>query len=121
MFTNKQLELMTKVKKRVNWTVDEIATGFALSYLGSVVTISLATNWVYSFFHSNVAEIGRKIRIAPGILRDCFTVIIRGLFSKLEQPVFADFDVKVTLELITTLTHMFDAIGFNVVTNKHQL
>lgn len=32
MLTNNQIALMTKKKKRVNWTCDEIAKGFTLSF-----------------------------------------------------------------------------------------
>lgn len=43
------------------------------------------------------------------------TIMVRGLFSKFKQPIFVDFDVKVTKDLIITLILMLHEIGFNVV------
>lgn len=43
------------------------------------------------------------------------TVMARGLFSKFKQPIFVDFDVKVSYDLLMVLIIKLHEIGFNVV------
>lgn len=43
------------------------------------------------------------------------TIMVRGLFDKFKQPIFVEFDVKVTQDLLLSLTARLYEIGFNVV------
>lgn len=76
MLTPNQFALMTKEKKRVNWTVDEIATGFALSYLGKRgynFTIHKLGITLPSI--RTLQKWGERIKISTGLLYDCFTIL----------------------------------------------
>lgn len=42
-------------------------------------------------------------------------VMVRGLFFKFKQPIFVDFDQKVTSEIFMSLITKLHYIGFNVV------
>lgn len=46
-------------------------------------------------------------------------VIARGLFAKWKQPIFADFDVKITKQLLENLITQLYNIGFTVMANVH--
>lgn len=76
MLTSNQISLMSGIKKRVNWTSDEIATGFALSYFSRrgyeflIHKLRIALPSVRSLH-----EWSENITIAPGILKDSFTVL----------------------------------------------
>lgn len=79
MLTANQIAIMTKEKKKVVWTVEEVATGFTHSYLGKrgynftihklgipLPSIRTLQRW------------GEKMKVAPGFLDDSF-IILKGL------------------------------------------
>lgn len=76
MLTANQLALMTKEKKKVNWNADEIATGFAHSYLGkSGYNFTIHNLKVPEPSIRTLQKWGEKLVIEPGILKGCFVVL----------------------------------------------
>jgi hypothetical protein len=90
MLTTNQLSLMLNEKKRVNWTPDEIATGFAHCYLGT-------RGYNFTIHKLKIPEPSirtlqrwaERIHIVPGILEDCLTILkaMGTSFSEVERQV----------------------------------
>lgn len=76
MLTTNQISLMTKTKKRVNWTAEEISKGFALSFMGkrgynfTIHELGLPMPSLRTLY-----EWGERITLKPGVLEDCFIVL----------------------------------------------
>lgn len=90
MLTTNQLALMTKEKKRVNWTPGEISTGFAHSYLGKRgYNFSIHKLGIPQPSIRTLQKWGEKIKIEPGILEDCLTILkaMGDTFSEVERQV----------------------------------
>lgn len=60
-------------------------------------------------------QLNKTLDMIMGPSSQMQTIMVRGLFSKFKQPIFVDFVVKVTRDMIMSLCHMLDDIGFNVV------
>ncbi|KAJ6639791.1 Transposable element P transposase [Pseudolycoriella hygida] len=186
MLTENQITLMTKQKKRVNWTCDEISIGFALSFFSRRAYMYLIYQLQYALPAIRTLQLwSQNMDIGPGILKDSFTVLkamrnsltegeaqcgnfwygymvrrelelmkilnfsvflsfdemscksryeynktldcimgphsqiqtamARGLFSKFKQPIYVDFDKKMTEELLNSFIKLLHSIKFNVV------
>lgn len=76
MLTINQLSLMTGAKKRVNWTTDEIANGFAMSFFST-----RGYNYLINKLQipepsvRTLQEWGENVSVKPGILNDSLTVL----------------------------------------------
>lgn len=100
MLTTNQLALMTKEKKRVNWTPDEISTGFAHSYLGKRgYNFSIHKLGIPQPSIRTLQKWGEKINIVSGILEECLTILkaMGDTFSEVERQVriFSFFQLSV--------------------------
>lgn len=85
MLTSNQIKLMTKHKKRVSWTADELAKGFTSVYHGhrshnfwtKTMQIPLPAIRTLNTWAS-------KITIAPGILKDVL-VMLRSFVETMDE------------------------------------
>ncbi|KAJ6644629.1 hypothetical protein Bhyg_09598 [Pseudolycoriella hygida] len=76
MLTENQITLMTKQKKRVNWTCDEISIGFALSFFSRRAYRYLIYQLQYALPAIRTLQLwSQNMDIGPGILKDSFTVL----------------------------------------------
>ncbi|KAJ6639291.1 Transposable element P transposase [Pseudolycoriella hygida] len=163
MLSKNQINIMTNQKKRVNWTCEEISTGFALSFFSRRGYCYLIHKLHYPLPSIRTLQLwSQKMTIGPGIIEDSFVVMaamrssltegesqvilafdemkckeryevnktldcvmgphsqmqvamVRGLFYKFKQPIFVDFDMKMSVELLNSLIKRLYAIKFNVV------
>lgn len=60
-------------------------------------------------------EYNKTLDIVMGPNDQMQTIMVRGLFSKFKQPVFVDFDVKVSCDILMELISKLYDTGFNVV------
>ncbi|XP_062704502.1 transposable element P transposase [Aedes albopictus] len=67
----------------------------------------------------STAEYDKKNDEVIGPHSEMQVVMARGLFSQWKQPIFVDFDVQVTKDLLENLITQLFKIGFNVIANVH--
>lgn len=73
----------------VNWTVDEIATGFALSYMGKRgYNFTIHKLGIPLPSIRTLQKWGERIKISPDILYDCF-MILKAMGSSLTEEEFS--------------------------------
>lgn len=76
MLTENQIKLMTKQKKWVKWTCDEISIGFALSFFSRRAYRYLLYQLQYPLPAIRTLQLwGQKMNIGPGTLTDSLTVL----------------------------------------------
>ncbi|KAG4068974.1 hypothetical protein HA402_005635 [Bradysia odoriphaga] len=96
MLTDNQIALMTKKKKRVNWTCDEIAKGFTLSFFNRRGYDYLIHSLQYPLPSLRTLQIwSSNMSLVPGkILTDSFIVLkaLSETLSNGERQVVVAFD-----------------------------
>lgn len=76
MLTSNQISLMTKEKKQVQWTVDEIANGFTHSYFGKRgYNFTIHNLGIPKPSIRTLQRWAQKMKVAPGFLDDSFVVL----------------------------------------------
>lgn len=76
MLTKNQIHIMTKQKKRVNWTCDEISTGFAMSFFSRRGYSYLTHKLQYPLPSIRTLQLwSQKMTTGPGILEDSFVLM----------------------------------------------
>lgn len=85
MLTKNQISIMTKQKKRVNWTRDEISIGFALSFFSRRGYLYLIHKLCYALPSIRTLQLwSQNLNIAPGILGGSI-VVWQALRSSLTE------------------------------------
>lgn len=76
MLTENQIAVMTRQKKRVNWTCDEISIGFALSFFSKRGYVYLIHKLQYALPSIRTLQVwSQNISIVPGFLKDSAIVL----------------------------------------------
>lgn len=85
MLTKNQLSLMTGEKLRVNWTNEEVATGFALSYFSRRgYNYLIHKLLIPQPSVRTLQEWAQNMSVKPGILKDSL-VVLKGLRETLTE------------------------------------
>ncbi|KAF0682161.1 Transposable element P transposase, partial [Aphis craccivora] len=167
IFSQNQINIILKKKKKVNWTSNEISQAFTLRYLGvrgykfvrqnmnfPLPGLSTLRSWAtkIDLRHGLLKDVLRLMKVASIDMtkRDSLCVIqfdevkiastyeydkkydeiigphsqlqvvmARGLFAKWKQPIYVDFDQKITKELLfKIITEVYNA-GYLTVACVH--
>jgi hypothetical protein len=163
VFTAAQRDLLTKKKKKVIWSSDDISRAFTLRYLSRRAYIYVRKTLQYPLPHiATLKKWAAKLNFRQGILQDVLrfmkiagmklsnfekvtvlnfdemkvhsthefdkirdeiigphsqmqVVMVRGLFSNWKQPMYVDFDQKMTQNILFDIIVELEKIGYHVV------
>ncbi|KAL4118928.1 hypothetical protein QTP88_011806 [Uroleucon formosanum] len=135
-FSQNQLDLMMKKKKKVHWSRDEIFKAFTLRYFSKRAYIYVKNELNYPLLGiSSLQRWAKSIDLRNGVLGEKLTVLMFDevkVASTLEydvvrdevisphsqmhkQQVYVDFDKKMTKEIIFDVIEKLDEIGFKTI------